>query len=108
MQTVSSSYSRVSGGYTLLGQKEDVSFLRVIHAIEGTASLFHCDLEHMSSGCLIQGTRADAEQALERHLQEKKLVDLTIHLDQKWLAAFTNAFRSFFGHIPDTIDLECL
>jgi len=83
----------VSGGYTLLGQKEDVSFLKVIHAIEGTASLFSCDLEHVSTGCLIQGTMADAERAMERHLQEKKLVDLMKHLDQEKLAAFTNAFR---------------
>ena len=80
-------------GIYVAGAKGGVSFLRVIHAIEGMASLFHCDLEHVSSGCLIQGTMANAEQALERHLQEKKLVDLTINLDQKWLAAFTNALR---------------
>jgi len=83
----------VSGGYTLLGRKEDVSFLRVIHAIEGTASLFRCDLEHVSNKCLIQGTMADAERAMEQHLQEKKLVDLMKNLDQERLAALTNAFR---------------
>ncbi len=57
----------VRGGYTLRGQKEDVSFLSVIHAIEGTASLFRCDLEHFSTECLVQETMADAERTMERH-----------------------------------------
>lgn len=83
----------VSGGYRLLGQKEDVSFLNVIHAIEGTASLFHCDLTHASSECLIQETMADAERAMEQYLQQKKLVDLTKKFDQESLATFTKAFR---------------
>lgn len=83
----------VSGGYTLLGPKEDVSFLSVIHAIEGTASLFHCDLDHVNQGCLVQGTMIEAEQTMERHLREKKLIDLTKTLDQEKLAAFENAFR---------------
>jgi Rrf2 family protein len=80
----------VSGGYTLLGSKEDVSFLKVIHAIEGTASLFHCDLGHDNPGCLIQATMAGAEQDMERYLQEKKLVDLVKDIDQKWLERFAN------------------
>jgi len=34
----------------------------------------------------IQETIADAEQAMEQHLQEKKLIDLMNDLDQKRLA----------------------
>ncbi|GCF11658.1 RrF2 family transcriptional regulator [Dictyobacter arantiisoli] len=73
----------VNGGYTLLVPKEDVSFLRVIQAIEGNASLLHCDLGHVSAGCLIQETMAAAEQSMEQYLQEKKLVDLLQNFDQE-------------------------
>ena len=71
----------VNGGYKLLGSKEDVSFLKVIHAIEGTASLFSCDLKH-NSGCLVQGTMADAEQVMEQYLQDRKLIDLVKNSEQ--------------------------
>ncbi len=83
----------VSGGYSLLEQKEEVSFLQVIHAIEGTASLFHCDLGHVDPRCLIQGTMADAELAMEQYLQEKKLVDLIKDFDQKGMAEYTSVLR---------------
>ncbi len=32
----------IHGGYKLTRNKADISFLEIIHAIEGTASLFHC------------------------------------------------------------------
>jgi Rrf2 family protein len=66
----------VNGGYRMTRDKADVSFLQVIEAIEGTASLFACDagLEH--SGCLIQEVMADAEHRMEAFLQERKLVEL--------------------------------
>ncbi len=83
----------VSGGYTLLEQKEKLSFLHVIHAIEGTGSLFHCDLQHRSPSCLIQGTMDQAEQAMEQYLQEKKLLDLLKNFDQEWLATVANTFH---------------
>ena len=83
----------VSGGYTLLKKKEDVSFLEVIHAIEGNASLFHCYLGHTSNGCVIQGVMTEAELSMEQHLQEKKLIDVVKNLDQEGRVVFTNAFR---------------
>jgi len=66
----------VNGGYKLTRNKADLSFLDVIHAIEGTASFFHCDdgLEH--HGCLIQEVMTNAEQQMENYLKEYKLVDL--------------------------------
>src|SRR6266566_7893736 len=66
----------INGGYRLRRNKADLSFLEVIHAIEGTASLFHCDdgLDHQ--GCLIQGVMAQAEQQMEDYLKERKLVEL--------------------------------
>jgi len=56
--------------------KADLSFLEVIHAIEGTASLFHCDdgLDHR--GCLIENVMTHAEQQMEDYLKERKLVEL--------------------------------
>lgn len=73
----------VNGGYRLRRDKAEVSFLEVIQAIEGAASLFHCDavLEH--SGCLIQEVMADAEHQMEAYLQERKLVELVGQLHQR-------------------------
>ena len=64
------------GGYALTKNKEDISFLDVIQAVEGTASLFHCGLEHTSEQCLIAGVMADAERHMEDYLRERKLVEL--------------------------------
>jgi Rrf2 family protein len=64
------------GGYAFTKNKEDLSFLDVIQAVEGTASLFHCDLEHSHSQCLIQSVMAGAEHHMEDYLREKKLVEL--------------------------------
>lgn len=66
------------GGYRLMRNKEDISFLDVIHAIEGTASLFHCGVEHHhhNPDCLIQEVMMNAEQQMEDYLKEYKLIDL--------------------------------
>jgi Rrf2 family protein len=66
----------VNGGYKLTRNKADLSFLEVIQAIEGTASLFHCDdgLDHHS--CLIQEVMMNAERQMEDYLKERKLVEL--------------------------------
>ncbi len=63
----------VNGGYRLTRNRADLSFLDVIHAIEGTASLFH-DEHHQ--GCLIQKVMTQAEQEMEDYLKERKLVEL--------------------------------
>lgn len=69
------SASGANGGYRLRGEKEEISFLDVIHAIEGTTSLFEC----CGSGnpeCRIHQVMISAEDAMEQHLRNKKLVDL--------------------------------
>ncbi|MBA2679265.1 MAG: RrF2 family transcriptional regulator [Ktedonobacteraceae bacterium] len=65
------------GGYKLTRNKADISFLDVIHAIEGTASLFSCDVgpDHHQA-CLIQEVMANAEQQMEDYLKERKLIEL--------------------------------
>jgi Rrf2 family protein len=65
-----------NGGYKLTRNKAELSFLEVIQAIEGTASLFHCDDREDHQGCLIQGVMTHAEQQMEDYLQERKLVEL--------------------------------
>lgn len=64
-----------NGGYRLRRKQEDISFLDIIHAIEGTASLFECSLDH-GSECLIQQVVIDAERQMEQYLENKKIADL--------------------------------
>jgi len=66
----------VHGGYRLTRNREELSFLDVIHAIEGTASLFHCDNSEDHQGCLIQEVMTQAEQQMEEYLKGRKLVEL--------------------------------
>ena len=66
----------VHGGYRLTRKREELSFLDVIHAIEGTASLFHCGNSEDHQGCLIQEVMTQAEQQMEDYLKERKLVEL--------------------------------
>jgi Rrf2 family protein len=70
----------INGGYRLIRDKGDLSFLAVIQAIEGTASLFHCDngLDHRK--CLIEQVMSQAEYDMETYLQGRKLVDLVDQL----------------------------
>ncbi len=66
----------VHGGYKLTKNKADISFLDVISAIEGTASLYSCGTEHSHQACLIQEVMMNAEQHMEGYLKERKLVEL--------------------------------
>ena len=63
------------GGYTLTKQKETLSFLDVIQAIEGTASVFQCGAGLQHSACVIQQVMLDAEHHRETYLHERKLVE---------------------------------
>jgi Rrf2 family protein len=66
----------IHGGYRLTRNKAEVSFLDVIHAIEGTASLFHCEDGQDHQGCLIQNVMLQAEQLMEDYLKDRKLIEL--------------------------------
>ncbi|MGG0797051.1 RrF2 family transcriptional regulator [Brevibacillus laterosporus] len=69
------SVSGANGGYRLSRKKDDITFLDIIHAIEGTSSLFECDFLH-GDECLIQAVMIEAEQKMESHLKKMKLADL--------------------------------
>lgn len=65
----------VHGGYKLIRNREDVSFLDIINAIEGTALLFHCGSGLQHDACVIQHVMLDAEHQLENYLAQRKLVE---------------------------------
>jgi Rrf2 family protein len=76
----------IHGGYTLTKNKADLSFLDVIHAIEGTASMFHCGAGLQHDACLVQHVMLDAERQLEAYLKGRKLVELAEAMTD-WLDA---------------------
>lgn len=76
------SISGANGGYRLSRKKDDITFLDIIHAIEGTSSLFECDFLH-GDECLIQAVMMEAEEKMESHLKKMKLADLAQKQKQK-------------------------
>ncbi|MFP4978791.1 RrF2 family transcriptional regulator [Paenibacillus sp. CN-4] len=64
-----------NGGYRLRHGREEVSFLDVIQAIEGTASLFECSLDH-GEDCLVQQVVIEAERRMEDYLRNTKIADV--------------------------------
>ncbi|WDH96375.1 RrF2 family transcriptional regulator [Paenibacillus urinalis] len=69
------SVSGANGGYSLRRGWEEISFLDIIHAIEGTTSLFECNLNH-GSECLIQQVVLEAEGKMEEHLRSQTISSL--------------------------------
>ncbi|MFJ8103871.1 Rrf2 family transcriptional regulator [Lysinibacillus sp. NPDC096212] len=69
------SASGANGGYTLSQNWEDISFLDIIHAIEGKSSLFDCCL-YNDPKCVIKEVMLSAEETLENELRNRKISDL--------------------------------
>lgn len=68
------SVSGANGGYTLSQNWEDISFLDIIHAIEGKSSLFDCCL-YNDPKCVIKEVMLSAEEKLENELKNRKISD---------------------------------
>ncbi|MGE8205698.1 Rrf2 family transcriptional regulator [Heyndrickxia sp. NPDC080065] len=68
------SVSGANGGYTLRQNWEDISFLDIIHAIEGKSSLFDCCL-YSNPECVIKEVMLSAEEKLEDELRNRKISD---------------------------------
>ncbi|NQD67394.1 Rrf2 family transcriptional regulator [Bacillus haikouensis] len=62
------------GGYKVSRTKHEISFLDVIHAIEGDTSLFDCSIHH--EGCLIENVMRQAEENMKDELESKLLIDI--------------------------------
>lgn len=69
------SSSGVNGGYKLTPSWESISFLDVIHAIEGSASLFDGCLNG-NPNCHIQKVMILAEEKMEEELRQQKISDI--------------------------------
>ena len=76
------SISGANGGYRLTRHRDDITFLDIIHAIEGSTSLFECNFVH-GDECLIQAVMKEAEEKMENHLKNKKLIDIAQQLHKK-------------------------
>jgi len=70
------SISGANGGYRLSRNKDDITFLDIIQAIEGSTSLFECNFVH-GENCSIQAVMKEAEMKMELHLKNTKLTDLS-------------------------------
>lgn len=69
------SASGANGGYSLVPHWKDISFLDIIHAIEGKSSLFDCDVTH-GPGCLIQEVMVSAEEKMEEALRNQTIAEI--------------------------------
>lgn len=69
------SSSGVKGGYVLRKRLEDISFMDVIKATEGSGALFQCGVQEESE-CSIHKVMAEAENLMESYLEEKKLCEI--------------------------------
>lgn len=70
------SVTGVKGGYKLIKDPKDITFLDVIDAIEGTSSLFNCSLEnnlHDRQNCFIEKVMNEAEQKMENYLRTQSI-----------------------------------
>lgn len=82
----------VHGGYTLMKPTNDVSFLDVIQAIEGTAFVFQCGAGLPHTACVIQQVMLDADQHREAYLHARKLVEFAEET-RMWLRTVDLAAR---------------
>ncbi|WP_027407735.1 Rrf2 family transcriptional regulator [Anoxybacteroides tepidamans] len=75
----------VNGGYKLIKDAKDITFLDVIHAIEGTTSLFNCSLDntiHDRQNCLIEKVMNEAEQKMEDYLRSQTIEHILQKIDK--------------------------
>jgi Rrf2 family protein len=76
----------VKGGYTLVKDVRDITFLDVIHAIEGTAFSFHCSFEnavHDRHNCFIGHVMNEAERKKEEYLRAQTIANVLQQVDQE-------------------------
>lgn len=72
----------VNGGYSIVRRSAQVSFLDVIHAIEGQTTLFSCSMEH-NEDCLIEHVMIHAENKMNDELNQIYIKDITQQIIEK-------------------------
>jgi Rrf2 family protein len=70
-----SSFSGAHGGYALPQNWENISFLDIIHCMEGKSSLFECCLNEEEE-CSIKKVMLLAEEKMEADLKGTRISDL--------------------------------
>ncbi|MET4560259.1 Rrf2 family protein [Lysinibacillus parviboronicapiens] len=75
----------VNGGYSIVRQASDISFLDVIQAIEGKSTFFNCSLEHeddTSQGeCLIEKVMIQSEEKMKDELNNTFIIDIARQIE---------------------------
>ncbi|MFD2045036.1 Rrf2 family transcriptional regulator [Ornithinibacillus salinisoli] len=74
----------VNGGYSIVKRSREISFLDVIHAIEGKTTLFSCSLEHddfKNGECLIENVMMEAERKMAEELDQKYVIDIARQIE---------------------------
>lgn len=75
----------VNGGYSIVRHAHDISFLDVIHAIEGRTTLFSCSLEHEqqhgNEDCLIEHVMHTAEEKMKDELSNRFIIDIAKQIE---------------------------
>lgn len=69
------------GGYRLARKGDNITFLDVIHAIEGQTVLFYCSIYHdddfsRNEECLIENAMIEAEEKMKESLDRKYIMDI--------------------------------
>ncbi|MCQ4088649.1 Rrf2 family transcriptional regulator [Saccharibacillus sp. JS10] len=69
------SYSGAQGGYCLRLDKDEISFLDIIQAIEGHTPLFKgCEMN--GPGCLVEAVMRESERKMDEHLRSTTIGQL--------------------------------
>jgi len=73
-----------NGGYSVAPHRKSISFLDVIHAIEGQTVMFRCSSEHddaeQSHDCLIEQAMTNAEDRLKKELSETYIEEIAMKM----------------------------
>ena len=88
------SVTGVKGGYKLMKDVKHITFLDIIHAIEGSTSLFHCSLEntmHDRQNCLIEKVMNEAEQKMEDYLSSQTIEDVVRKVNENMIQHINSA-----------------
>ncbi|MET3696626.1 BadM/Rrf2 family transcriptional regulator [Bacillus oleivorans] len=88
------SVTGVNGGYKLMKDVKSITFLDIIHAIEGTTSMFNCSLDnnvHDRQNCLIEKVMNEAEQKMENYLSSQTIEHVVQQVNEKMIHQINSA-----------------
>ncbi len=75
----------VKGGYRIVRNYQEISFLDVIYAIEGKTTLFSCSLDHeeqRNEDCLIEREMINAEKKMKDQLDKTYIINIAKKMEE--------------------------